>query len=225
MAAFLRWLEENNQIPQRKLRDRLNPIEFCDAAEFLSRYQFTKDTVIELNRKIGPTVRHSSGRNAAVPPMLQVLVALRFYATGCFQRVDGDLFGIHNSTVCRIVRRVSRAIASLRNQCIQFSPTAETAAGFYRGAGFPGVLGAIDCTHILIQNPGGVNGELFRNRKGYYSINVQVVCDDKSQITNIVARWPGSTHTATVSSVPYWRAKHTKAISSEIMDIHAGHTS
>ncbi len=60
MAACLRWLEENNQIPRRKLRDRLNPIEFYDAAEFLSRYRFTKDTVIELNRKTGPTVRHSS---------------------------------------------------------------------------------------------------------------------------------------------------------------------
>ncbi len=34
----------------------------------------------------------------------------------------------------------------------------------------------------------------FRNRKGYCSINVQVVCDEKAHITNIVARWPGSTH-------------------------------
>ena len=31
MAAFLRWLEQN-EFPQRKLRDRLNPIEFYDAS-------------------------------------------------------------------------------------------------------------------------------------------------------------------------------------------------
>uniref|UniRef100_A0A3B4V1M9 DDE Tnp4 domain-containing protein n=1 Tax=Seriola dumerili TaxID=41447 RepID=A0A3B4V1M9_SERDU len=159
MAAFLRWINQN-RVPQRKLRDRLNPLEFYDKDEFLSRYSFTKETRLELGRWIGPTVKHRSDRNAAVPPMLQLLVALRYYATGCFKRTVGS--------------RVSRAIASLKNQYIQISPTGEMAAGFYRRAGFPGVLGAIDCTHIPIQNPGGVNGD-----------------DEKSEITNIVARWPG----------------------------------
>uniref|UniRef100_A0A672KZA5 DDE Tnp4 domain-containing protein n=1 Tax=Sinocyclocheilus grahami TaxID=75366 RepID=A0A672KZA5_SINGR len=127
--------------------------------------------------------------------MLQLLTALRFYATGCFQMVDGDLFGVHKSTVSRILI----LILILKNQYIRFAPTGETSAGFYRRAGFPGVIGAIDCTHIPSQNPGGENGELFRNRKSYCSINVQVVFDvtnhdEKAQITNIVARWPGSTH-------------------------------
>ena len=34
----------------------------------------------------------------------------------------------------------------------------------------------------------------FVNRKPFYSINVQAVCDSDAFITNIVARWPGSTH-------------------------------
>ena len=34
----------------------------------------------------------------------------------------------------------------------------------------------------------------FVNRKQFYSINVQAVCDSDAFITNIVARWPGSTH-------------------------------
>lgn len=54
MAAFLRWVEENSKVPQRKLRDRLNPVEFYGAAEFLTRYQFSKETVVELTRKIAP---------------------------------------------------------------------------------------------------------------------------------------------------------------------------
>uniref|UniRef100_A0A3B4X327 DDE Tnp4 domain-containing protein n=1 Tax=Seriola lalandi dorsalis TaxID=1841481 RepID=A0A3B4X327_SERLL len=141
MVAFLRWINLN-PVPQRKLKDRLNPLEFYDEDEFLSRYPFTKETRLELNRRIGPTVKHRSDRNAAVPPMLQLLMALRYYTTGCFQRVDGNLF-------------MSRAIASLKNQYIRFSPTGEMAAGFYRRAGFPRVLGVIDCTHIPIQNPGG----------------------------------------------------------------------
>ena len=185
-------LEE--RFPRRKIRDRLNPIEFYDNSEFSHRYRFKKESVIYLNGKVGPAIKHGSERNFAVPPLLQLLVALRFYATGCFQMVDGDLFGVHKSTVCRIVSRVSKAIAGLKNQYIRFEPRRETTAEFYGRAGFPGVIGAIDCTHIPITNPGGENGELFRNRKGYCSINVQVVCDDQAQITHVVARWPGSTH-------------------------------
>lgn len=45
---------------------------------------------------------------------------------------------------------------------------------------FPGVIGAIDCTHVAIVPPVKVNREnreyLFVNRKGYHSINVQLVC-------------------------------------------------
>ena len=126
----------------------------------------------------------------AVPQLLQLLV--RFYATGCFQ-----IFRLHKSTVCRIVVRVSSAIACLKKQYIMFNPMEET-AGFYRRGRFPSVLGAIDWTHVPIPNPGGENGELFRNWKGYCFINVQAVCDDKGQLTNIVARWPGSTHDSKV---------------------------
>ena len=56
------------------------------------------------------------------------------------------------------------------------------------------VIGAIDCTHIRVQSPGGEDAARVVNRKGYYSINVQVICDASQRITNIVARWPGSTH-------------------------------
>ncbi|XP_037731259.1 uncharacterized protein LOC119561849 [Drosophila subpulchrella] len=41
-------------------------------------------------------------------------------------------------------------------------------------AKFPNVLGAIDCTHVRIQSPGGDNGELFRNRKLYFSLSVRI---------------------------------------------------
>lgn len=74
----------------------------------------------------------------------------------------------------------------------------ETKQSFYNIRGFPRVIGAIDCTHIRIQSPGGNNAELFRNRKGYFSINTQVVCDASMKITNVIARWPGSVHDSTI---------------------------
>ena len=69
---------------------------------------------------------------------------------------------------------------------------------FYSIAGFPAVLGAIDCTHIAIQSPGAHNAELFRNRKGYFSLNVQAVVNSSLVFENVVSRWHGSVHDATI---------------------------
>ena len=38
------------------------------------------------------------------------------------------------------------------------------------------------------------NAEIFRNRKRLFSINVKAVCRPNMLVTNIVCRWPGSTH-------------------------------
>jgi len=59
---------------------------------------------------------------------------------------------------------------------------------------FLGVVGVIDGVHVKINSPGGADPELFRNRKGFFSINVQGICDSDLNFTNIVAKWYGSAH-------------------------------
>lgn len=134
--------------------------------------------------------------------MNQLLVALRFYATGSFQLVVGDTFNISKSTVCKTVHRVTAAIASLREKYVKFPETVDeqrhTMQAFYSRSKMPGIIGAIDCTHIAIQSPGSDNAEIYRNRKGFFSINVQLVCEPTGYITDVVARWPGSVHDSTI---------------------------
>lgn len=65
---------------------------------------------------------------------------------------------------------------------------------FYDIGSFPTVMGTIDCTHIKISGQGGDDGEIFRNRKQYLSINVQSIASADLKFQDIVARWPGSTH-------------------------------
>jgi nuclease HARBI1 len=134
--------------------------------------------------------------------MNQLLVALRFYATGTFQLVVGDTFSINKATVCRTVHRVTKAIASLREKYVKFPTTAaeqhDIMQIFYGRSRLPGIIGAIDCTHVAIQSPGGDDAEVYRNRKGFFSINVQLVCDCTGYISDVVARWPGSVHDSTI---------------------------
>ncbi|KAJ8930981.1 hypothetical protein NQ314_016151 [Rhamnusium bicolor] len=58
---------------------------------------------------------------------------------------------------------------------------------------FPGVLEAIDCTHISIIAP-VVEEHNYLNRKGYHSKNVQIICDADLLILNINSRYPGAVH-------------------------------
>jgi len=123
----------------------------------------------------------------------------------------GDTFGIHKTTVCRIIHSVTQAIASLRKKYIAFPATQEERLqvmnNFYVNSGMPGTIGAIDCTHIPIESPGGDDAEIYRNRKGYFSVNVQVIADYSLTITDVVARWPGSVHDSTIFDHSYIRAK------------------
>ncbi|RZC32673.1 DDE Tnp 4 and/or Plant tran domain containing protein, partial [Asbolus verrucosus] len=127
-------------------------------------------------------------------------------ATGAFQQLVVDHIKIHNSTVCRIIRKVTSKVARLERQHIQMPKTeaemTEIKAGFYNLHGFPRVVGTLDCTHVKIQSPGGPNAELYRNRKGYFLLNVQAICDSKLKIRHIIARWPGSLHDSNDSPLP-----------------------
>lgn len=108
----------------------------------------------------------------------------------------GDFSGVSRSTANRVIHRVSAALASLGHTYIKFPVTSaeirDTQLGFYNIAKFPKVIGALDCTHIKIISPGGSHAEIYRNRKGYMSLNVQAICNADLMLTDLVVRWPGS---------------------------------
>ena len=165
-----------------------------DEEQFRSRYRLAKDAFRELLELIREDITSHNERGNPIPCDIQLLVTLRFYATGTFQLACGDLCEISQPSASRIIKRVSESIARLHNEYINFpqGPAArKTKLEFWRISRFPGVLGTIDCTHIKIPCPGGRTAELYRNRKGYFSINVQAVCGPNLEIEHVVARWPG----------------------------------
>ncbi|XP_018314287.1 putative nuclease HARBI1 isoform X3 [Mycetomoellerius zeteki] len=176
--------EEIHIIVRRKrytVRPRPDLFNEYDNIEFVRRFRLHKRTVQMILNLIEETIRSRTDRNHAVSPLHQLLLTLRFYATGTFQDTIADFGGIHKSTMCRIIKKVTTAIASLRPQYINFPNTnqslRQTKEKFYNIACFPRVVGAIDGTHIKILSP------------------------------DIVARWPGSTHDATIFNASRVRAR------------------
>ncbi|XP_031328994.1 putative nuclease HARBI1 [Photinus pyralis] len=186
----------------RQVYNRSDYFHSFDDLTFFQRFRITKPTAISILELIEPHIEYPYNLNNCVSPINQLLVFLRFCATGTHLACIGDFAGMHLSTASRIVVRVGAALASHYNRFIKMPQTQQdmnmAQMSFYEIARFPRVIGAIDCTHVKIQSPGGNDPEVFRNRKGYFSINVQAIVSAQLHIRNIVARWPGSSHDVTI---------------------------
>lgn len=62
-------------------------------------------------------------RGLPIPPILQLLICLRFYATGNYQVVSGDLRGFSQPTISVTIKRVSTLIGERLAEFIRFPQT------------------------------------------------------------------------------------------------------
>jgi hypothetical protein len=193
--------EDRNPRRYRALKNRIHPFEIFDDQEFKMRFHFEKQTIRWLCDLIGPDLEPATQRRKSISALNKILLTMRFFATGAFQQLVGDTLAVHKSTACIIIQRVVHKIAELKPHYIKMPSPEELQTvklNFYRLRRMPRVIGAIDCTHVRINSPGGPDAETYRNRKSFFSINVQAVCDADLKIRNIVARWPGSVHDSTI---------------------------
>ena len=171
------------KIRKRKFRQQEIFFEDVSDEELRSRYRFGRDSIEFLTEILKNDLQRQTKRNHALSPTQQILVALRFFASGSFLQLIGDTVGLPKSSVSRAVKDVSLALAQKQNEFISWPSPAElqeVKRGFYDKGGFPGVIGCVDGTHVRIQAP-TANENDFVNRKGFHSINVQAVCNHKGK--------------------------------------------
>jgi len=181
---------------ERQFRDRPSPIDELREEKFIKKYRFDQESVKYITELIEEGLIRPTARNHALPAEFQVLVALKFFASGSIFDDIGDIFGLDKGTVSRIVHNVSDALAALRNEFICWPQSAtqkrRIIMGMAEKANFPNCIGCVDGTHIRIQAPtppldypldrrAGYEAA-FVCRKNYHSINVQGICDHQGKL-------------------------------------------
>nr|CAI5817205.1 unnamed protein product [Callosobruchus analis]CAI5820002.1 unnamed protein product [Callosobruchus analis] len=185
----------------RRVYTRKQHLNDMDDLTFFKRFRLLKNTVLHVLELIEEQLEYPHDLNNSVSPINQLLTTLRFYASSGHVSQVADFMGMHESTACRVIARVSRILAGLYKNFVKLPQPEEIVhiqTAFYQIAKFPRVIGAVDGSHMKIQSPGGDDAEVFRNRKGWFSINTQIICDANLNLLDVVARWPGSTHDNTI---------------------------
>lgn len=122
--------------------------------ELLAHYRFRQESILFITNLVAGDISRNTRRNHALPPLHQVLIALRFYASGSFLQVIGDTFGVDKSTISRAISDVSRALIVKQPRFIKWPSTNDECAtiknGFYFRGGFPCVIGCVDRTHVRL---------------------------------------------------------------------------
>uniref|UniRef100_A0A8C4SJS0 Putative nuclease HARBI1 n=1 Tax=Erpetoichthys calabaricus TaxID=27687 RepID=A0A8C4SJS0_ERPCA len=175
---------------ERVLRNRQDPLLLLEEILY-ERYRFSQGGILYLKDLLAPYIR-----SWALTTTQTVCIALRFLASGSFLYTVGDAEHLSKSAVCQAIRKVCLALKHFLRVSIVFPGhlRVQTKEAFHAVAGFPNVIGALDCTQIRIKAPSGPNEPEYVNRKGFHSINVQMICDASYLVSNVEAKWPGSVH-------------------------------
>ena len=197
--------EKYERNPRRVGRKR--SIHWCDHdmqemedAEFISNFQLSRPSFAKLCNQLRPLImREETFAKNTVSVERRVAMTLYFLGHGINYRTVANQFGVAVPTVCRIVHETTKAIVdSLAPEYIKFPESdAEYLAAMatFQGKPIPNCIGAIDGSHIRILRPTEC-GTDFYNRKGYYSILLQGICDGDGKFLSVSCGYPGSIHDA-----------------------------
>ncbi|XP_052000928.1 putative nuclease HARBI1 [Xyrauchen texanus] len=158
---------------------RRSVLETLNDTELLQRYHLNREGILIVVALVRDAITAPTNRNNPISAELKCLTTLRYLATGKMQLCNADDLAISQPSFISFpldIRQLQRNKAS-----------------FMDITGVPGVVGAIDGTHIKIIAP-RQDEDVFVNRKKTHSINTQIVFDANFTILDVVAKWPGSTH-------------------------------
>uniref|UniRef100_A0A670HPT7 Putative nuclease HARBI1 n=1 Tax=Podarcis muralis TaxID=64176 RepID=A0A670HPT7_PODMU len=196
-------LEIHSRRPPRRtrlIRMRTHELQVSDE-ECLTRFRLDRQAIQDLCTLLAPYLDGASASRRHIPTLQKVLIALQVLGTGSFQRMTGDNLRVSQSSVSRCLDAFLEAMLRHVHEHITFPTTdselRRTREAFFDIAGFPNVIGIVDCTHVPIIAPADMPA-LYRNCHNFHSLNVQATCDASGCFTHVLAKFPGSVHDARI---------------------------
>lgn len=140
---------------------------------------------------------------------LALLIFLWRIANTTTYREIGNVFSIHRSTAHRICHRVCKLIVHKHHNLISLPKTSATwqaqRSQWSARSTFPGVVGAIDGSHIPLAVAPRDNKVEYYNRKQFYSVVLQGLVNADQCFLHVTVGMPGSNHDSTVlKNSPVW---------------------
>ena len=143
---FMHMRRRRNIRRERVFRDHKNPIDIFGDVELYERFRFRRNDILGIVDEIQDDIKYPATRQGSLPAVLQLLITLRFYATGCFQNTVGEMIGIIQPTASRTIHQVTNAIRQHMDLWVHL-PTQHEAdqqkVKFLHLACFPNVWGCI----------------------------------------------------------------------------------
>ena len=122
MAGFIH--QQQHWHYQRRpclFREHFHPLNEYDDLQLFERFRFRRQDIKQIVDMLREDLQIGYMMNGALSPELQVLLTLRFYATGSLQIVAGDTVNVDKSTVSRTIHRVTEAICQRPRDHIRLS--------------------------------------------------------------------------------------------------------
>ena len=94
-SSFLNLSNQNLRRP-RIFRDREDMLDTLNDADFFQRYRMARSMFYEILAQVWDDIQHNTQRNHAFTAAQQLLIELRFLASGSFQQVIADTMKVNN---------------------------------------------------------------------------------------------------------------------------------
>jgi len=192
----------------KQLWDRQNPLISFKNEEFYQHFRFSKENLLKVVDFIQEDLQFPNNRGLPLSPLQQVCLTLSYYTSGCYLRAAGYFIGVKRACACTTQKRVSSALCKKSHHLIKLprpEELREAANDLCTQFGIPNCPLGVDGTHIRLENspiqddlPEGVHPQDFWCRKQFFSLNVQLIGDNRHLIRDLEAKWAGSTHDARV---------------------------
>lgn len=172
-------------------------MEEASELDFFKHLRLTRASFAEVLDFIQQAYGENPSRSSLfLGPKQALYLTLWYLGTQSTHREISQMFGVAESTVFECVQRVIDVLCNASQQVIRWPSLREIVEierEFELIGGFPGVVGALDGSHVSVKAPAETQGD-YADRTLRHSVILMAVCTPDKKFSFVQAGCPGAAH-------------------------------